>query len=297
MRTKPEIGREAGKWDLLPFSFEPSPAMRALLGRRIDAYRTGKRIKPRQHACMCQACGSVLVVAGDRGPAGNKHPEIYCDKECAEADRSRVYRMRRIGDKTVLSKGWMPTSMASKVVFCNCQYCNRRFASAEPRQFCGDECLTKKKERTKKQAMKKWTAEKYLRAIQRRKENARLCSCKQCGIEYTSIRKDAGAYCSRKCTLKYAKKNREHIARASRKIGGGFSDVDVFKAAKWKCTICGIKVHQATGQHSETQATIDHVVPMSKGGLHVWGNVQCACQRCNASKSDKIERPVQMTFL
>jgi 5-methylcytosine-specific restriction endonuclease McrA len=56
-------------------------------------------------------------------------------------------------------------------------------------------------------------------------------------------------------------------------------------------------VHQATGQHSETQATIDHVVPMSKGGLHVWGNVQCACQRCNASKSDKIERQLQMTFL
>jgi 5-methylcytosine-specific restriction endonuclease McrA len=293
MRTKPEIQKESCKWDLMPFSFEPSEAMRALIGRRIEAYRAGKRTKPRQHACMCQACGSVLVVAGDRGPAGNKHPEIYCDKECAEADRSRVYRMRRIGDKTILSKGWMPTSMASKVVFCSCQHCQKRFAAAQPRQFCSTECTQGYRDGLKKANRLRLAIER----IERQKKNAKLQSCKQCGIQYTSLREGGTLYCSQRCVSKYAKKNRHHIARSSRKIGGGFSDVDVFKAAKWKCKICGIKVHQATGQHSETQATIDHIVPMSRGGLHVWGNVQCACQRCNASKSDKIERPLQMTFL
>ena len=293
MRIKPEIGREAGKWDLMPFSFEPSEAMRALLGRRIDAYQTGKRIKPKQHACMCQACGSVLVVAGDRGPQGNKHPEIYCDKECAEADRSRVYRMRRIADKTVLSKGLFPKSIASKVVFCDCLNCKRRFTATEARQFCTSDCTQGYRDAIAKANRLQWAIER----IERQRKNARVQSCKQCGIEYTSLNQDGKLYCSRRCVAKYARKNRQHIARSSNRIGGGFSSLDVFKAAKWKCKICGIKVHQATGQHSETQATIDHVVPMSKGGLHVWGNVQCACQRCNASKSDKIDRPVQMTFL
>jgi 5-methylcytosine-specific restriction endonuclease McrA len=293
MQIKTDIAKESGRWDLMPFSFNPSEAMRALLGRRIDAYRAGKRIKPKQHACMCQACGSVLVVAGDRGPAGNKHPEIYCDKECAEADRSRVYRMRRIGDKTVLSKGWMPTSMASKVVFCSCQHCQRRFASTNSRQFCSDDCTQGYRDAAKQASRLKWAIER----IERQKKNAKLQSCKQCGIQYTSLTQDGKLYCSRRCVAKYARKNREHIARSSTRIGGGFSSLDVFKAANWKCKICGIKVQQATGQHSETQATIDHIVPMSKGGLHVWGNVQCSCQRCNANKSDKIERPVQMTFL
>lgn len=294
-----EFDKEYKKWDSMPFSLAPSEKLRGLLSRRIVAYRSGLREKPKADACMCQACGSVLVVSGDRGPKGNKHPEVYCDKECAEADRSRVYRMRRIGDKVAISNGLLPSSVASGVSYHNCIYCNVRFAAiaSRPRKVCSDQCRTMKVELSRHQASQKLVFEKYSKAIQRRKENARLCSCKQCGVQYTSIRKGAGTYCSKKCTLKYAKKNRQHIARSSRKIGGGFSDIEVFRAAKWRCKICGIKVHRATGKHSETQATIDHIVPMARGGLHVWGNVQCACQRCNASKSDKIERPMQMTFL
>lgn len=32
--------------------------------------------------------------------------------------------------------------------------------------------------------------------------------------------------------------------------------------------------------------SIDHVVPRSKGGQHVWENVVAACKRCNAAKRD-----------
>jgi len=303
MRT--ELEKESKEWAAKPFSFSPSPAFGELLKNRQTLWANGSRKKPEAKACMCQNCGSVIVVGKERDSNRNAQPEVYCDKECSYADRSRVYRLRKIADKTTLSKGLMPKSIASNVVFCTCKHCSKKYIvdagkrvqSHRSREFCSDDCRTKKQEKTKRQANQKLVAEKHSSAIKRRRDNARLCSCKQCGVQYTSIRKAAGAYCSKRCTLKYAKKNREHIARSSRKIGGGFSDVDVFKAAKWKCKICGIKVHQATGQHSETQATIDHIVPMSRGGLHVWGNVQCACQRCNASKSDKIERPVQMTFL
>ena len=33
--------------------------------------------------------------------------------------------------------------------------------------------------------------------------------------------------------------------------------------------------------------TLDHVIPRSRGGKHVWENVVCACKRCNAKKDDK----------
>lgn len=33
---------------------------------------------------------------------------------------------------------------------------------------------------------------------------------------------------------------------------------------------------------------IDHVVPRSRGGLHIWENVVAACQPCNAKKGDKM---------
>ncbi len=33
---------------------------------------------------------------------------------------------------------------------------------------------------------------------------------------------------------------------------------------------------------------IDHVIPKSRGGEHIWENVVAACQPCNAKKSDKM---------
>ena len=40
-------------------------------------------------------------------------------------------------------------------------------------------------------------------------------------------------------------------------------------------------------QFSEKRLTVDHVVPLSKGGRHEWTNVVTACARCNNMKGSK----------
>lgn len=35
-------------------------------------------------------------------------------------------------------------------------------------------------------------------------------------------------------------------------------------------------------------STIDHVVPRSRGGQHIWTNVVIACDRCNFRKADRL---------
>lgn len=45
------------------------------------------------------------------------------------------------------------------------------------------------------------------------------------------------------------------------------------------CQYCGKKLTISTG-------TIDHVVPVSRGGKHVWENVVAACKECNNKKND-----------
>ena len=35
-------------------------------------------------------------------------------------------------------------------------------------------------------------------------------------------------------------------------------------------------------------ATVDHVVPKSRGGIHEWTNVVAACSQCNARKGDRL---------
>ncbi|MFI5056455.1 MAG: HNH endonuclease [Actinomycetota bacterium] len=50
----------------------------------------------------------------------------------------------------------------------------------------------------------------------------------------------------------------------------------VFARDGWACQYCGA-----------TAENLDHVLPRSRGGLHVWENVVAACRRCNAKKMDR----------
>jgi 5-methylcytosine-specific restriction endonuclease McrA len=51
----------------------------------------------------------------------------------------------------------------------------------------------------------------------------------------------------------------------------------VFARDGQRCQYCG----------SEAES-IDHVVPRSRGGEHVWDNVVAACQPCNSRKRDRM---------
>lgn len=51
----------------------------------------------------------------------------------------------------------------------------------------------------------------------------------------------------------------------------------VFARDGHRCQYCG-----------STAENIDHVVPRSRGGEHVWENVVAACRPCNARKEDRL---------
>lgn len=57
----------------------------------------------------------------------------------------------------------------------------------------------------------------------------------------------------------------------------------VFARDKHSCQYCG--------DHAES---IDHVVPRSRGGEHVWENVVAACRACNVRKRDRLLHETSM---
>lgn len=60
-----------------------------------------------------------------------------------------------------------------------------------------------------------------------------------------------------------------------------FSKTNVFLRDQYTCLYCSTQINNTTG-------TLDHVLPMSKGGKTTWDNIATACSPCNAKKEDKM---------
>lgn len=55
----------------------------------------------------------------------------------------------------------------------------------------------------------------------------------------------------------------------------------IFERDRWICQLCGKRV--VRGQQS-----LDHILPLSKGGTHASANVQLAHRSCNSRKRDRV---------
>jgi len=55
------------------------------------------------------------------------------------------------------------------------------------------------------------------------------------------------------------------------------------------CYICGVELDFNVHPVINTSATIDHIIPLSKGGkLKDLNNIALCCYKCNCSKGDTI---------
>lgn len=120
--------------------------------------------------------------------------------------------------------------------------------------------------------------------------------CKECEKlfipEYGNKRRD---FCSDKCLGKFTRRGnpRKNKERADR-FGVLYEYINVFRVFDrdgWRCQICGKKTPKKNrGTCYSNAPELDHRVPMSKGGGHIYENVQCACRKCNGLKSNKHNR-------
>jgi 5-methylcytosine-specific restriction endonuclease McrA len=62
---------------------------------------------------------------------------------------------------------------------------------------------------------------------------------------------------------------------------------EVFLRDRYTCQYCGRRTHDLT---------LDHVIPRSKGGQHIWENLAAACRSCNHRKGGKSLGEARMTL-
>lgn len=132
----------------------------------------------------------------------------------------------------------------------------------------------------------------YNRTVTRRRQAARATyrACHECSADISTRRADA-AYCSESCSrAAFRRANRACYVAAQQQrvalqheatVGNGVPVVEwrrILKRSRGRCAYCGLR----------RVLTMDHVVPLSRGGRHSIGNVVAACGSCNSSKNSRL---------
>lgn len=191
----------------------------------------------------------------ERPKAGR--PKVYCSPECRRLgwtqnrpDRSIPGRVKRDG------KMVYPYCL---IFFPLCATCGERFtARAAHAKHCSDKC-------------------RYRASAPQ--------TCRSCGRE-----REAWATLCTEC-----RRAARRIARSARRARVRQTQVEaidpreIFARDGWRCGICRAKVTRTLAYPHPRSASLDHVLPLAKGGTHTRENVQCAHLECNLAKRDSVE--------
>ncbi|HAV26786.1 MAG TPA: hypothetical protein DCX23_00460 [Lachnospiraceae bacterium] len=217
------------------------------------------------------------------------------------SDESVMIKCRSCGDVFERTVGFIKTG---NLICKKCEHEKTLIRQAEQRMVRKAEAERKKAERKMARAAKPSAYQLSQMALLDDTH-----TCKVCGKEYTlreymestgsRYYRDSG-YCSADCRDAYNKecakishkgRRDSHRYRAV-KYGCAYdSSVTLAKLIKrngLRCAICGEmcdpKDHSWSQYSGPMYPSIDHIVPMSKGGGHVWNNVQVAHIICNSEK-------------
>lgn len=69
---------------------------------------------------------------------------------------------------------------------------------------------------------------------------------------------------------------------AARKIFSKNARINLYESANHNCRICGKPL-------AYNEMTIDHIVPLSRGGKNTYDNLRCVCEDCNKIKGNRLD--------
>jgi len=193
---------------------------------------------------------------------------------------------------------------------CGSQYEKNAQFVRKDKIFRCDGCNKNKKKEELKDKLK--DKEVMIKLEQQRKEKQRIkkytSECIECAESFVGHRVRL-RYCSLGCARKRHSRIRDLNRRKKLKENGIIDNSitlsKLISRDKGKCKLCEgrvkvndyIKTIESHFIAGNNYPSIDHVLPVSKGGTHTWDNVQLAHRVCNAKKNDNITTPIQLKLL
>lgn len=140
----------------------------------------------------------------------------------------------------------------------------------------------------KQQEAKQREVTRFFKPVKKHKQTA-MKECPICGCFFYGGNK----YCSSECAKEPAR-HRYAMKKNRRKEKGWTTESKTISLAKLYerdngiCYLCGKKCEYSEDYNSNTYPTIDHVVPIAKGGMDEWKNIRLAHRFCNLAKGVEI---------
>lgn len=120
-------------------------------------------------------------------------------------------------------------------------------------------------------------------------------TCVECGSTFHSALNTA-KYCNKRCrgirqrgSASNERSQRRRRARKKGAVSEPYTIREIGERDGWRCHICKTKTWtRYIGKHYHPKKpTVDHIVPLSKGGTDLKSNVAIACYLCNTAKGDR----------
>ena len=211
----------------------------------------------------CLVCGKGFSSYHSTGAPGGW-------TRCCSMACSRI--ARRIRDGSIAKRMKVSASVYRRA----CDACGARFSTTNPqRRNCKASCSAE------------W--------------RPAIRECAGCGCDFTQeLKWQQRCSLSCKSEAERAAKRRAKAKRRAVERGMEADDIDpisVFNRDGWRCHLCGVKtVQRLRGSCEPLAPELDHVVSLADGGTHTWGNVACACRKCNHQKGAKSAGQIGLPF-
>lgn len=215
----------------------------------------------------CVGCGRSFW-RERRSQIGNSADKRgYCSRECAYRNINQWHPVRKTKSK--------PWAQGHK-----CRDCETEITG---RVLRCDECRARAHATTLAEGRETFTLRYRPQLAAAKKSEPRVCKeCRQeFAPEYGNKRR---AFCSRLCLRRFGQRASKAIRRTHAKSGERFSAREIFERDRWRCGLCGQGIDRHLRSPHERCATIDHIVPIARGGQHERRNVQAAHRECNWRK-------------
>ena len=231
-------------------------------GRERSRIRRGSK----EHTKECVVCGNVFTTWNPN--------RITCSDECKEINRKEKEKERsKKRDKRRSGK----RNYEENHIRWHNQWIRRRYGSDDAYQ----EYLVEKEVEKQKSAE---------RIREKKEANHRFGTCAVCGGTFETYNPRQKT-CSKVCSKKYSYARKDRRIPQKQMVDKDITLEALYRRDSGVCYLCGEKCDwndRDLFSVRDKYPTIDHIIPVSRGGLHSWDNIRLAHFKCNVDKSDEI---------